>query len=145
MLRFQPKPVLLFGIVAFLTAMIAFSVLPWDNPPVILPARFRNDLPWLIQTHAGIANAYRQADVTVSFEDGHALGVAFINSAFNAISSPDEQTRRAHEVAALAKRCCPRLDRIDTIHVSFVSEWRFLIFYARRSVDFHFDKSEFER
>ena len=96
----------------------------------------------MMQTRAGIVAAYHEEGVNVSLDNGHILCVTFVNSGFNNIQSEEERKTRAREIAKVAKGCCPHIDQIDAIYVSFAVESDYLILHTNHTSTFSFTKAE---
>ena len=142
-MRSNPGNYLLFAGIFLATVILACSFMGVGQTvpsPGAIP-----ELAWLAQTRAAIIDACREENVNVSLNNGHVLGVEFVNSGFNSLRSAEEKRFRAREVARLAKSRCPYIDQIDTIYVSFIAHPKYSDRQlTARSDTFEFKKTELE-
>jgi hypothetical protein len=93
-----------------------------------------------------LIQTYHEDDVNIVIQNGNALGISFINSAFNDLPSKDAKEAKAREIAQFVKAHYARIDRIDTVWVSFVIHKNyFMVFNYTNSLDtFFFEKNELD-
>ena len=100
---------------------------------------FFQDVAELVPLRDQFIQTYHEDNVTVVIQNGSALGISFINSAFNDLPTQDAKQAKAREIALFAKAHYSRIDHIDTIWVSFtIHKQYFLVFSYTNSLDTFF-------
>jgi hypothetical protein len=103
---------------------------------------FVQDLSELFPLRDQLIQTYHEDNMNVVIQNGSALGISFINSAFNDLPTQEAKQAKAREIAQFAKDRYSRIDHIDTIWVSFtIHKEYFLVFNYSNSVDTFFFKT----
>jgi hypothetical protein len=100
---------------------------------------FVQDVQNLMPLRDSLVATYHVDDVNLVVQNGHALGISFINSPFNDLPSTAKEPK-AREIAQFAAKHYESIDHIDEIWVGFVVDKQYIIMHYTNNFDTYFFK-----
>jgi hypothetical protein len=97
------------------------------------------DVQNLMPLRDSLVATYHVDDVNLVVQNGHALGISFVNSPFNDLPSTAKKPK-AREIAQFAAKHYASIDHIDEIWVGFVVDKQYIIMHYTNSLDTYFFK-----